>query len=325
VSRRIAVALLALGAALHAPTPVRAEVIERVVASVNDDAVWLSELRRKAAPYIEGVLADATDDADRSARLHQMYGQILQQLIDEILIDQTARAMQLAVTSAEVEQAITNVQQQNQMSSEQFWQAVAAQGLNEATYRIDVRKQLLRMKVSNQRLRGRVNITEEDVRERYDIGVRQARRAQRFRAAHIFFELPEAAGPTDVAAMKKRADDLRATLRPETFEQVMVQHGGTELGWLSQGELPPALEQELLRLEAGQISVPVRGPAGFHIFLLQERQAGTDATIPPYEAAREQIHRQMLEESMGRQEEMFLTELRRNAVIKVQDSERAAN
>jgi hypothetical protein len=67
----------------------------------------------------------------------------------------------------------------------------------------------------------------------------------------------------------------------------------------------------------------VRGPAGFHIFLLQERQAGTGATIPPYEEAREQVYRQMLEESMGRQEEMFLTELRRNAVIKVQADARS--
>ncbi len=309
-------AIMLLGAARTGTA--HAEVIERVVAVVNDDAVWLSELRRKAAPYIESVVAEAANENERSERLQQMYSQILQQLIDELLIDQTARTMQLGVTSAEVEQAITNVQQQNQMSAEQFWQAVQAQGFTEAQYRADVRKQLLRLKVSNQRLRGRVNITEEDVRERYDTAARQARRSQRFRAAHIFIELPEQAAATDVAAAKRRADELRATLTPETFEAAMTAHGGIELGWLSQGDLPDALEQELLRLEPGQISVPVRGPAGIHIFLLQERQAGSSA-LPSYEEAREQIYRQMLEESMGRQEQMFLTELRRNAVIRVQN------
>lgn len=301
-----------------APKVASAEVIERVVAAVNDDAVWLSELRRKAAPYMESVLADATTDAEREARLRDMYSQLLQQLIDELLVEQTARTMQLRVTSTEVEQAIANVQQQNNMTAEQFWEAVRAQGFTEVQYRADVRKQLLRMKVSNQRLRGRVNITEEDVREQYDASVRRARRTQRFRAAHIFVELPENAPATQVAAARKRAQDLHATLRPENFEQVMQEQGGMELGWLSQGDLPEALEQELLRLEPGEVSAPVHGPSGFHIFLLQERQAGS-ANVPTYEEAREQIYRQMLEESMGRQEQMFITELRRNAVIKVQN------
>ncbi len=315
--RFVAAASSALTILLWVAVPAPAEVIERVVAVVNDDAVWLSELRRKAAPYIESVVADAANESERGERLQQMYAQILQQLIDELLIEQTARSMQLSVTSAEVEQAIGNVQQQNQMSPEQFWQAVQNQGFTETQYRTDVRKQLLRLKVSNARLRGRVNITEEDVRERYEAGVRQARRSQRFRAAHIFIEVAETATATEVAAAKKRADDLHATLRPESFEQAMAEHGGIDLGWLSQGDLPDALEQELLRLEPGQISAPVRGPAGFHIFLLQERQAGS-SSIPEYAEAREQVYRQMLEESMGRQEQMFLTELRRNAVIKVQ-------
>lgn len=300
------------------PEVARAEVIERVVAIVNDEAVWLSELRRKAAPFLESVLADATSDEDRQTRLQQMYGQLLQQLIDELLVEQTARTMQLSVTSAEVEQAITNVQGQNQMTADQFWQAVQNQGFTQAQYRADVRKQLLRLKVSNQRLRGRVNITEEDVRERYDMSVRQARRTQRFRAAHMFIEVAEQASATEIASARKQAEELRARVRPETFETMMADNGGMELGWLSQGDLPEALEQELLRLEPGQISSPVRGPAGFHIFLLQERQAG-DSTVPSYEEARERVYRQMLEESMGRQEEMFVTELRRSAVIKVQN------
>lgn len=309
--------LLVLGLC-SVPKLASAEVIERVVAAVNDDAVWLSELRRKAAPYMESALADATTDAEREERLRDMYSQLLQQLIDELLVEQTARTMELRVSSTEVEQALSNVREQNNMTAEQFWEAVRVQGFTEVQYRADVRKQLLRMKVSNQRLRGRVNITEEDVREQYDASVRRARLTQRFRAAHIFVELPENAPATQVAAARKRAQDVYATLRPGNFEQVMQEQGGMELGWLSQGDLPEALEQELLRLEPGELSAPVHGPSGFHIFLLQERQAGS-ANVPAYEEAREQIYRHMLEESMGRQEQMFITELRRNAVIKVQN------
>ena len=71
-------------------------------------------------------------------------------------------------------------------------------------------------------------------------------------------------------------------------------------------------EEQLLTLSEGQVSAVARGPAGFHIFLLHEREA-SEAEVPPYDEVREYIFRQMLDAAMARQEELFLTELRRSA------------
>ena len=74
------------------------------------------------------------------------------------------------------------------------------------------------------------------------------------------------------------------------------------------------LEEQLLTLEDGAISTVVRGPGGFHVFLLHEREQ-SEAEVPPYDEVREYIFRQMLDVAMARQEELFLTELRRGAMI----------
>jgi len=297
-----------------APLGAHADVVERVVAVVNDDAILLSELRRRAAPYLPRVLAGLQNESERRERTQEIYKQLLEQLVNEELVEQTARKQQITVTSLEIDQAIDNVRQQNQLEADQFWEAVRNQGFTEKQYRQDVRKQLLRLKVTNQKVRSRVTVTDDSVREEYADRLRQARRSQRFRAAHVFFEVPEGASATEVARAMRDAAQVRETLRVEDFDAAVERHGGGERGWLAQGDLPETLEEALLGLGTGELSQPVRGPAGVHIFLVRERQQG-EHTFPSFEDARERLHAELVEKAMERQEKMFLSSLRKGAVI----------
>jgi peptidyl-prolyl cis-trans isomerase SurA len=304
--------VLAAGSSVMA----RAEVIERVAAIVNDQALMLSELRRRAAPFLEPALEGATDAKDRDKRIKTLYSRLLTQLVDEELVEQAARKNHVGVEPAEIEAAIDNVRQQNGLSEDKFWEAVRAQGYNESQYRTDVRKQLLRLKVLNQRVRSRININEQTVREAYDDRVRAARRTQRFRAAHVFLPLAAGASATDVARVMKQAIELRKQLTPANFDETAQRVGGGELGWLDQGDLPSVLEETLLGINEGEIGLPVRGPSGVHIFLVRERQSGAQK-LPSFEQVRAEIQRDLLDKAMQRQEELFIKGLRRDAVIEL--------
>ena len=300
------VALTSVGAA-------RAEVIEQVVATVNDEPIFLSDLRRQAIPFLPRVMSAGTQE-ERMGGLRQLYQEILEKMIDQELIEQSAREMQVRVTSTDVERAVQNVVRQNGLTEEEFWNAVRGQGFTETQYRTDVRKQLLRLKVLNQRVRGRVNITEADVRRRYDQRMRQANRVLRFQTSHVFIPLPENPSATDVAQVRRLAGTIRREVTTETFADAMQEYGGGDLGWLRQGDLPQDLESVLMTLEDQEISQPIQGDRGFHIFLLHEREQG-GSDVPEFDAVKEQLYQQMLERAMVRQEETFLRELRREAII----------
>lgn len=306
-------ASLLLATLLPLSRPAHAEIIERVVATVNDDAIFLSELRRRAAPFLEQVISGASDD-ERPKRIKRLYEQFLKELVDDQLIEQTARKMNVVVSGSDVEQAIENVRKQNNLDSAKFWEAVKSQGFTEKQYRADVRKQILRLKVTNQRVRSRVNLNDDTVKQEYDDRVRKSRRRLRFHPEHVFIGLPQTASATEVSNAMKQAQELRGMLTPENFESVASQRGGGDLGWLDQGDLPEELENALASLEPGQISPPVRGPSGVHIFLLRERQTG-GVQIPSFEDAKDEIYRELLDRAMAKQQELFLADLRRNAVI----------
>ncbi|MBC7172791.1 MAG: SurA N-terminal domain-containing protein [Polyangiaceae bacterium] len=303
----------ALGGLGSAPEARAADVIERVVAVVNDEAIFMSDVRRRAAPFLSQVMATASQ-RERLALLERLYGQMTDLLIDEELIRQAAQRMQIRVSTADVNRAIENVRGQNQLSEPEFWEAVRSQGYTEAQYRSDLRRQLLRLKVINTRVRGRVNITEEDVRREYDQAARRANRQYRFRASHVFLPLSANASATEVAEVRTRAEAIRAQTTPETFADAIAAHGGGELGWLSQGDLPRELENPLLTVAPGTIGAPVRGPSGFHVFFLHERETAA-SDVPTYDEMKDEIYRRMLDEAMTRQEELFVQELRRDAII----------
>ncbi len=295
--------------------PAQAEVIEQIAAIVNDEAIFLSDIRGRAAPYFSQVF-DAPTQTERMARLEQLYGEVLTHLVDQELLRQAAVRMQVRVTSAEIDEAVANMRRRAGLDEEAFRAALTQEGMSVTRYRGELRQQLVRLKVMNQRVRGRVNIAEEDVRERYEQRLRQATRQVRFRASHIFLPLAPGAGATQWADVMQRARSLHEELSDGTrdFAETVAEVGGGELGWLSQGDLPEQLDNALTALESGTIAEPVRGPSGVHIFFLHERERG-GAEIPPYAQVRQEIYREILDVAMRQQETIFMNELREEAII----------
>lgn len=113
-------------AAISPPPRAQAEVIERVVGVVNDRAIYLSDLRQRALPFLERL---ASVPASRREEGRQaIYAQVVEQLINEELIRQAAMKLEIRVTNQEVESAVRNVIEQNNLTPEEFWEAVYEQG-----------------------------------------------------------------------------------------------------------------------------------------------------------------------------------------------------
>ncbi len=289
-----------------------ADVVERVVATVDNEAIFLSDLRKRAVPFLPQV-ADAPTETERASRLKELYDELLNVLVDEQLIRQLANSSGIRATGADVDNAIENLRLQNNMTEEQFQEALDAQGFTMTQYRKDLKRQLIRLKVMNERVRSRVNVTEEEVRARYEQRARAEGSELRFEVSHVVVPIQDGASAIQVAAKRQEAETLRDSLTPENFDARAAGLGGGDLGWLSQGDLPADLERELLRLNAGDISAPVKGSSGFHIFYLKDRQVG--AGFPSFDEMKQELYREMLDATMLRQEKIFLDEIRRKAVV----------
>ena len=160
------------------------DVVERVVATVNNEAIFLSDLRKRAVPFLPQV-AEASTETERMSRLKELYDELLNYLVDEQLIRQLASSSGIRVTDADVDNAIENLRLQNNMTEQEFQQALDGQGFTQGQYRKDLKRQLIRLKVMNERVRSRVNVTEEEVRARYEQRAREGGSELRFQVSHV--------------------------------------------------------------------------------------------------------------------------------------------
>lgn len=317
-TRPVVLAALVMIAAWFAPAAAFAdtrklEVIERVAAVVNDEAILLSDLRRRAIPLLPQVMTAATA-VEREARLNQLYAQLLDVMIDDALLQQAAHKMKIRATRDEVDQTIANYQRQSGLAEDAFWDNVKSQGLTESEFRSDVRRQVLSYKVLAQRAGNRIQVTDQEIRQRYEEQLARESRVLRFRISHLFLPLAATASAKDAADVLAKMNALRATVTAENFEATMQSNPGGDLGWLRDQDLPPALKDTVLTMDAGEVSAPVRGPNGYHILFLHERGKGESA-VPSYEEAKAKIQSEIFQQAAAKQQRLILDELRRDAVV----------
>ena len=140
--------------------------VDRIVAVVNQDVILASEVARRVAPLSPGPGKPPPAGAER---------QVLEQMIDEALLTQEAIRARIEVPSADVDGAIQQIKQQNQLDDAGLLKALAAQGYTLELYREDLRQQILRLRAINQIIRPRVVVRDDEVLAAYNEAKKKAK------------------------------------------------------------------------------------------------------------------------------------------------------
>src|SRR4029077_9554764 len=124
--------------------------------------------------------------------------------------------------------------------------ALAAQGYTLANYKHEMRRQLLRYRAVNQLVAPKVQITDEDVRARYDKMARRTEQVQAVKLSHMLFKLPEHATEQQISEAKDKAaqaigrvksgEDFAKVAATESEDESTKATGG-ELGWFQRGSM----------------------------------------------------------------------------------------
>lgn len=315
---------LALGFALAiGASSAHATVVERVVAVVGEQAILMSEVRERARPFLVRIEQQSPDSAHRAAATSQLFGQLVERLIEEELEQKAANRANIAITPREVEDAIARVAAQNQVTVAQVIEEAAKSGMSEASYRLELRRQLMEAKLLNLRIQGRLRVTEEDVRAAYQALVAEERQKLGFEAAWIRVaaprtlsarELKTRRGAAERVAQEARAGiDFTALARRYSSDAATRNSGGI-LGALRPGQLAAPLDSVARRLDVGQISDPIRHGEDFVVLKILSRDK---SQLPSYEEARGELSQRVYMEKMGKARRHWIEGLRRQTHVEV--------
>jgi peptidyl-prolyl cis-trans isomerase SurA len=296
----------------------QATVVERIVATVGERAILLSDLRRRAEPFMMQVQQSVPAGAQRNAAISQVYKAVLQKIVDEELMEKAAAQAKVSITPIEIDEALKRVAQQNKLTVEQVLAEAAQAGMPESKYREELRRQLLEAKLLNVRLQGRVRITEEDLKAAYSKLEAEERGQLGVRLSWIVVHgagrsAAEARKLIDAAAARLQREDFASVARSASEDATSRANGGA-MNKVQPNVLPVELQRNAQALAVGQVSQPFRVGTDFVILKVLERDP---SNLPDFASAKHELGERVYMDKMAQARRTWLDNLRRQQHVDV--------
>ncbi len=249
-------------------------LLDRVAATVGEGVVLSSELDEQMLMITDRMRSQNMELPPANV-LRQ---QVLDRLVMQELQMQRADRAGIKVSDEILNNALNDVAKQNGMRLTDLPQALAAQGIDYASYRDNLRKELAMQMLRQRDVIGRINVTPREIEQFLDRQKKMPSDQFSYNVSHILIAVPQAATPEQLEESEKRADNVfqRAT-GGEDFAGLAVQYSnaqtaleGGSLGWRKGPELPTFLGEIIAGMKAGDVTKPVRTPSGYHIIKLNE-------------------------------------------------------
>jgi peptidyl-prolyl cis-trans isomerase SurA len=314
-----------LALALLASPPAAGRVLNRVAATVDGEVVTQAEIEERAGQALRAAEAEAAGPARDRARARALRA-AFDEIVAERLFAGQVSALGVEVSEPEIDAVIADVKRRNNLDDERLDEALESQGMDRESYRKAVKRDLESMRLVQLKIRGKVNVTDADVKNYWQTHPQEFRTGEEVRVRHIFLELSRDAAPAEVARVqglaRKSSERLRAG---EDFAAVaqQVSHGpsakdGGDLGWLRRGTLQSDVERVAFALQPGEVSEPLRTSSGIQILKVEERRGGG---LRPLEEVKDEVRDRLVNEQGDRFRAQYIAELRKDAVIEIKAPE----
>ena len=274
-----------------APTAQGLRSADYIVAVVNSEPVTNNEVRARIQRVTETMKAQG---AKQLPSMEELSREVLERLIVEKAQIQTAKETGIKVDDFAVDQAIQALAQQSGLSVEAMRREAAERGQTEASFREDIRNQLLMQRLQSREVDGRVKVTEYDIDQYLADQNRQNGQTDMATAVinlgHILITVPERASQAEIAQRQALAQQALEAARTESDFTAVAKRfsegGQAILGARPANRYPSLFMEAVASTPVGGIVGPIRSAAGFHILKVIDKSANGVAAVVTQNHAR---------------------------------------
>ncbi|WDZ96889.1 peptidylprolyl isomerase [Herbaspirillum sp. WKF16] len=278
----------AVAPAAAAPERVRSEPkpVDSILVVVNNEVITRQEVSERLASIEQRMTAQNVQLPPRN----QLVRQIVERMIVERAQAQMAKEGGIVVDDAMLDRAMQRIADQNKMSMPEFRTRLEKEGMVYASFREEIRREILGQRLREREVDNKVTVTESEVDNYMAAEANAGDTRQELDIAQILIRVPENATPEQLAARRERAEDVLRQLKTGAdFAKTAAAYSdasdalqGGDLGWRPAERLPQLFLDGVAKLQDGQIGAILKSGNGFHILKLVGRRAAgnTQAAAP---------------------------------------------
>jgi peptidyl-prolyl cis-trans isomerase SurA len=311
----VVLALAASTAILVAATATAAELVEKIVARVNDRLITNSEFEKRFEVFIASPQAGNNPLEARR--------KLLNELIQEKLLEERASELSVQATDEEVETAVERVKRQYNLATDaEFEAALKSSNLNRDDLKRQMRNTITLQKVVGRDISSKLDLSEDALRLEYE-----RRKDQLYKVAEqasvgeivLRFDANDSASRARAAS---RIEEARAKITAGTpFAEVAKEYSegnarerGGALGSVNKGELVTALDAAVFAEPPQEYPPPVLLSSSIHLFHVTDRKA---AGYRPFAEVKEDLRGRIGDDLYDKRYGEYIQKLRRDAFIKI--------
>jgi len=305
------------------PGATAAEVVDRIVAVVNDEIIVLQDVKGLLTSLQQQIETAGLSEQEKQNILSEKRESLIKELVNRKLIVQAAREYEwITVTDAEIDASVERIKEQNGFTDEQLAQALEKEGLTLEQLRVQLRESSLSNKLENYEVRSKIVITKEDVTQYYNEHADQYGGKTTYHLRNIFIKTPASESTADKEATTAKLDKIIAEFEAGTsFEELARKYSdsayaneGGELGNFELSDLSENLRAAIEPLSPGEITRPLETSDGYQILFVQEIHKESNT---PLESVYSDIETELFKERYQERWQAWIEGLRENAHIKI--------
>jgi len=285
------------------------EVVDRIIAIVNDDIITLKEV--ESYVYVEKRNQfTSIDEYLRNLQLKEK----LDYFISGLLIKQQAKKLKIEISDKEMDMIIENIKKQNLITEIELKEQLKKDNITYENFVEGIRMNVLRSRVLTRVVSPDVKVTDAILKDYYDKHKDEFRDLE-YQLKQIFISGQRTDGNQRALNAYKLLDQGKA------FEDVAAEFSddpsgkqGGDIGFVKVEELLPALKESVKLLVPNTYTNVVQTPYGFHILKLIKINK-TD--LPPFEVLKDKIHEQIVLQESDKRYNEYMNKLRQASYIEV--------
>jgi len=319
-----------LSAVLLTSAGLRAEIIEQILVKVNGEIFTKSDLEQRQVLILrqKGQQVDPKmDQGDEQLRkaLDELTPQLMVDAVDEMLVVQRGKELGYTLSDEQFKSVLDNIRKENKIETdEQLQAALKSENMTMADLRRNLERQMIRQRVEQNEVIGKVGVTETEARTYYGAHLGEFTTPPTVTLREILVSV--AADPKGLSvaadeAAKARAEEIRrrVTTGGESFEKLAADESDAPskanaglIGPISVNDVAQDLRKVIDTMKPGSVSDVMRTPRGFQVLRLETITA--TATLA-FEQAREQISERVFTDKRKGEFQKYLNKLRAQAII----------
>lgn len=297
--------------------------LDGVAAYVNDSVITVSEVKEAVAPVIP-QLRQVYDGADLEARIKEVYGEALDDLINAKLIlkayDADTKINREGVDKYVEKKVGEFIQSRFGGDRQEFLKALRDEHMSMEEWRRRMRERIIVGMMKSREVEGKVVISPREVVSAYEDNAAKFHRDEQVKVRVILVH--GSTNQTDRAVREASAKEALSKIAAGTdfadmackiSEDGKAGQGG-DWGWLDARDLRPELAQAVKSLKKGAVSNVVVMDGDFYLIKLEDRR---EAGQVPFEEVRTAIEKDLRRKEIRRLNAVWMEELRKNAYIQV--------